>query len=1141
MMCFRHFAASAALSFLLLATPALANDRAVEIFLQQLQNQRAQHGLVEADFSDFRVTDRYQSADTGITHLYLRQQINGIDILNRQANANILPDGQVLLAFVDYAPGVDRSRFDARPALSAVAATSRVAEQLGLVIREALFELEAPFGVDQALTLSAGGISEDPIPARLVYVDTERYGLRLAWELLIDPIGRPNYWHLAADAESGEILVQYDWTVEHNQADIALSDPRPLSRRRPAKSRHDHDHHHDHDHAPIMPVSSVHGLESRGTSASYRVFGLPFESPTAPGATHTLIENPAHPVASPFGWHDTTATSAPDFTITRGNNVHAYLDTNNSNSPDPGSEPDGGPSLLFDFVFDPALEPSAGSNPQASVVSLFYWNNVTHDLLYVHGFDEPAGNFQVNNYGRGGAGGDDVRAEGQDGGGTNNANFFTPTDGNRPRMQMYNWSLTSPNRDGDFDAGIIAHEYGHGWSIRLTGGPGNSSCLANQEQMGEGWSDFLSVVFTAQAADTRTTNRGVGTYALGQPPTGNGIRPAPYNTDMAINGYTYADLPNMAVPHGVGFVWNTMLWDLYWNLVDEYGFNPNLYDDWTTGGNNLTLRLVSDGLKLQPCSPGFVDGRDAILAADQALTGGANQCLIWDAFARRGLGSSAIQGSTGSSTDGTAAFDLPNSCLGLNADAASLNVCQGETASFTVSAGAAFVDSIMLSAVGNPAPSTVSFLPNPIESGGSATATVDNTIAVAAGSYAFDVTGDDGEVSDSVAMVLNVASEAPGAAVLLAPANGATELGLSPMLSWGAPAQGQSYLVEVATDAGFSNIVVSDVVEADQLALANLGSATIYYWRVTAGNACGTGDISEVYSFGTEALPGDCSLDQATETVLFENFEAAAPGWTADGTNNTWQSSTARTYSGERAYLAVNLASVSDQRLTSPAFVLPSDTDSLSLTFWNYQILERRAAGGCWDGGIVEISTDGGSNWIQLSSDNHPYDGPIQSGYGNPLVGLSGWCGEPRAWHRPAVDLSAYAGQTAQLRFRLGTDNTVGREGWYIDDVRVQACNTRSEHSVGGVASGVTAAGLVVQNNGGNDLSIESDGPFSFPGVLLDGDSYEVTIASQIEDENRTCRVVDGRGTIAASDIETVQLICSDIELFEDRFEVVVD
>ena len=1024
---------------------AAAETNPLSILLNHLNENRAAYGLTQADLSDYIVTDMYQTADTGVTHIYLRQQINGIDLLTSHANANILPDGSILTVNVFFTPNLDRTAFDGQPVLTAAEAASRVADQLSLSISEAIIIEESSGDIDQAVVLSSGGISEDPIPARLVYVETERQGVRLAWELLIDPLNRANYWQIAADATTGEILAKYDWLVEHDMAHIALAEPRDLVQRTDHAHNYFHDQEHAHTHvdAPAEPISPPFVVPAGTATGTYRVFAIPFESPTAPGAVHTLVANPAHPVASPFGWHDTNGVPGPEFTITRGNNVHAYLDTNNSGSPDPGSEPDGGPGLIFDFAFDPTLPPSGGTNPQASVVNLFYWNNIVHDLLYVHGFDEVSGNFQVNNYGRGGIGNDDVRAEGQDGGGMNNANFFTPPDGSRPRMQMYNWNLTTPHRDGDFDAGIIAHEYGHGWSIRLTGGPSVVNCLNNQEQMGEGWSDYLAVVFTAQAGDTRTTNRGVGTYALGQPPDGNGIRPAPYNTDMAINWYTYANLPdgNISVPHGVGFIWNTMLWEMYWDLVDEYGFNANLYDDWNSGGNNLALRLVSDGLKFQPCSPGFVDGRDAILAADMALTGGTNQCTIWGSFAKRGLGYSADQGLPTSRFDGTPAFDMPDFCMGLTVDPTELNVCQGQEALFEIGTGAAFTGDIQLSHMGNPAPSVVNFVPNPVTAGNTSEMTVSNTDNVPFGTYTISVTGDDTIITDTLSVDLHVSSEAPGTAVLLQPAHLADNVSLSPTLAWSAPAQAISYLVEVATDANFSNIVYSETVMGNSVDLNSLSSSTSYYWRVTAGNSCGEAAASAVSIFRTEALVGDCTASQTTHLFLSEDFETGAPGWTSGGTGSTWADSNVRVYSGATSFHANNVNFVSDQRLMSPPVVLPTGLDSYALTFWNYQIIERRTAGGCWDGGIIEISTDGGGSWTQLESSTHAYDGLVQSGFNNPLAGLQAWCGDPRPWHRPVVDLDAYAGETVNLRFRLGTDNTVGREGWYVDDVAVHACS----------------------------------------------------------------------------------------------------
>lgn len=212
--------------------------------------------------------------------------------------------------------------------------------------------------------------------------------------------------------------------------------------------------------------------------------------------------------------------------------------------------------------------------------------------------------------------------------------------------------------DGSLDTEIVVHEYGHGISNRLTGGPGNASCLQNQEQMGEGWSDYFALVMTIYDGDVGANVRGMAFYASGDP---NGIRTYPYSTNFAVNPHTYDDIKTEVAPHGVGSVWAAMLWEMTWDLIAEYGFDPDIYNG--TGGNNIALQLVMDGLKLQPCSPGFIDGRDAILEADQIANGGANRCIIWRAFARRGLGVSASQGSSASKADGSEAFDVPVECL----------------------------------------------------------------------------------------------------------------------------------------------------------------------------------------------------------------------------------------------------------------------------------------------------------------------------------------------------------------------------------------------------------------------------------------------------------------------------------------------
>lgn len=214
--------------------------------------------------------------------------------------------------------------------------------------------------------------------------------------------------------------------------------------------------------------------------------------------------------------------------------------------------------------------------------------------------------------------------------------------------------------DSTFDNGIIAHEYGHGISNRLTGGPSTTNCLSNNEQMGEGWSDWFGLMVTMTDTDTPADARSIGTFSVSQPTTGGGIRPRPYSPDFAINELTYArtnDTNFLSQPHGIGSMWATVLWDLTWAYIDKYGFDSDLYNG--DGGNNKIMKLVIDGLKLQPCSPGFVDGRDAILAADMLATDGANQCLIWEIFSARGLGFNASQGDSDSRIDQVEDFSMP--------------------------------------------------------------------------------------------------------------------------------------------------------------------------------------------------------------------------------------------------------------------------------------------------------------------------------------------------------------------------------------------------------------------------------------------------------------------------------------------------
>ncbi len=340
---------------------------------------------------------------------------------------------------------------------------------------------------------------------------------------------------------------------------------------------------------------------------------------------------------------NTTAGWMGTSTITSGNNVNAYLDSNADNQPDAVTTADlqNGRAFSstqnFTFPFTTGVDPR--TQRAASVANLFYFNNIMHDFIYRLGFTEAAGNFQVNNFGRGGLGNDPVRAEAQDGSGTNNANFATPPDGTSPRMQMYIFtrgtaSLTD-DRDGSFDGDIVLHEYGHGVSNRLVGGPSNTSCLGGVQAgaMGEGWSDYW--------ANTFYNNGVTGEYATGN--AVSGVRRAAYTVPANAIHDSYADLGNQGFQvHNDGEIWAATLWDLRQTL-----------------GAAVADRLVLQGMKFTPCSPSFLDARDGILMADQNLNGGANRCTIWRVFARHGMGVSAV-GNNG--TTHVAATDVPADC-----------------------------------------------------------------------------------------------------------------------------------------------------------------------------------------------------------------------------------------------------------------------------------------------------------------------------------------------------------------------------------------------------------------------------------------------------------------------------------------------
>jgi hypothetical protein len=441
-----------------------------------------------------------------------------------------------------------------------------------------------------------------------------------------------------------------------------------------------------------------------------------------------------------------------------------------------------------------------------------------------------------------------------------------------------------------------------------------------------------------------------------------------------------------------------------------------------------------------------------------------------------------------------------------------LDVCSPANADYQVSVGQnlGFSDPVTLSASGLPAGTQLSFDVNPVIPPGTSKMTISNTASASPGSYQINITGMSPTSTHSSTVGLNLFNLPPGQPVLLTPSDGAGDQAIRPVFSWSAPAQGLTYDLEIAADSAFSDIVISatGLLSTDYLPGMDLNTSGTYYWRVRSRNPCGMSLDSAIYSFTVLSAPGDCSPGTKPRIIYQNNFESGMDSWLHGGDHDTWALSNSRAHSGQTALKATDLPYASNQQLFSPPFTLPTGQQPLTLKFWNYQSIEKSWLGNiCYDGAILEISTDGGATWTQMESQllTDPYDGPIYASFGNPLPGKNAWCGDPQDWLNSIVDLNAYAGKTVQFRFSLGTDSSFGVEGWYIDDVVVQSCRPEGYLATLGPDSLRTALpgarvthDFTLQNLGLTDnFSLTLQG-YSWPAVLLASSPISLTSGASI-------------------------------------------
>ena len=569
------------------------SDTADNIARRFLARHNSLFGLSRAGIQELKLEN--EDNDQGTSFLNYTQTVGGLKVFEGQVQVVVNRYGEVLnvrQGFLADGPPLRRGG-----AMSEARAIAKAFEPASRTVSPSFVETHARQSPTEMSRFA------NPLDVHLEDVLSEQVVVRvgdesrLAWHVYVE-VGPEEWYEILLDAYTGDLLLRHNLYVHQAQGTVYPEAP---------------------DKGARQIVSFV---------------------------GNTIINTSA-------GWMGTS-------TVTTGNNVEAYLDTDADNVPDANNSSglsNGHASSAtqnFTFPFSTTVDPR--TQPAAVVTNLFYFNNVMHDFSYNLGFTETSRNFQVNNFGRGGTGNDSVRAEAQDGSGINNANFATPPDGSRPRMQQFLFDAPTPDRDSSVDGDVVFHEYGHGISNRLIGNGSGGLSGIQSGALGEGWSDYWAITLNNDGA--------VGEYVTNNPA---GIRRAAYTVPAAAVHNSYADLASSSV-HADGEVWAATLWDLRTQL-----------------GAAKVDRLVLNGMKFTPTRPSFLNARDGILQADQNLNGGANRCAIWTVFARHGMGVSAV-GNDG--TTHVAATDLPSGCGGacsfsINPTSASFPA-EGGTESVTV-------------------------------------------------------------------------------------------------------------------------------------------------------------------------------------------------------------------------------------------------------------------------------------------------------------------------------------------------------------------------------------------------------------------------------------------------------------------------
>ncbi len=905
------------------------------------------YGLTAVDARGLAVVANYENPSGNMAWVELEQRINGLPVFQGTIRGGFTAKGELARTTGLLASGIDAGTLPTSPSISAPQAIALAAASVGWDVDERQL-VEKTSGAAGRATFSRASMADDPT-VWLVYFPLSPGLARLAWATQI--IGDPMGYLVLLDAQDGSLLFRKNLTDFQTQ---------PAS----------YTVYTDDSPAPLSPTTMLPGS---GTQA-----------PAIPRTTVTLVGNEPPLDFNINGWI-TDGGNATD-----GNNVEAGVDLDFVDGVD---APTTGVSRVFNFPYNPGPGIPAPGDPPTStdyrngeVTNMFYWSNLYHDRLYLLGFTEPAGNFQKDNFGRGGnVNADPVRAEAQDFSGTNNANFFTPADGVRGRMQMFVFTGPNPDRSSGLDQELVLHELTHGTSNRLHGNA--SGLITNMARgMGEGWSDFYARALLATADEDVNgiySTGGYVTHQLGTPSfTDNyyyGIRRFPYAVKTTVGGpsnrphnpLTFADVDasqfnisngafapspiiggNVDEVHNLGEVWAMALFEVRARFIARLGFAT---------GNERVLQFVTDAMKLEPVNPTMLQGRDAIIVAAGAGAGTAADIAdIWAGFATRGMGVSAQITNQGSGFGGAASIGINDTRVVEAFDEPGISGAAGTLVSESIPNGRV----------------------------------------------------DPGETIDVSLCVTNNIGTPSGAVTGTVLAGGGV---LSPS---GAQSYGEINLsANVCRTFTFTVSASCGEIVSVSMQAQETGGATRVF----------------TYPFQVGALVPSFS----------ENFDGvAAPalpaGWstsTLSGTPNLWVTNTTQPDTAPNRAFVSDPATVSDNVLVSPTIPLPAGSNRLTFR-------HRHATEANFDGGVLEVAIGGGGFQDLLVAGgtfvHAGYSGRLSTQYENPLPGRRAWTGSSFSYMTTIADLPAAAGgQNVQLRWRFGSDNDVAGNNWAVDGITI--------------------------------------------------------------------------------------------------------